>query len=168
MTRKDRRLRSRREQKKQPVQAPLVPDLGRVAMPHKHDKKTAEAIASGRIHWDDRHIGVKANKHRRRRDAAAAQDPRKRPLPKGLRLLLLEDLQEWTFDASAQVFLPPQEHLEKTGLKTRALQDFENAARTLQQDEAVTVRIAGINNRQARSLARRLPAGSKVIRAAKH
>lgn len=167
--------RGHRETRKPPHEIPEVPDLGRLSMPRKTNRRAAMDVAAGVLLWDRRRVARAAERRVRRRLVLAPA----RHLTKDQRQLMLTTMTGWGYDRPSQMFVTDQvtperlEQLIRTSLVCRSSRCIDtpegvspvSGHRRTFSDERV-VHAADPNNIRAasfrRNVFRRFPASMRT------
>lgn len=94
---------ARRETRKQPIELPVVPDLGNLSMPRRTNRAATKTVAAGDLLWDKRRVMRKALKNARKRNEALQNAPvniRKQDL-----IRVLDSAPGWGYDHKHHVFV---------------------------------------------------------------
>lgn len=147
--------RGHREARKQRQELPVVPDLGRLAMPRKRNRAAAKYVAEIGPLWDRRRASRTARRTAIRRERARADDPRKRHLDKAVRVRLLHLAPSWRFDHSQRALVAVDhapEHVDELVVAITQL-----------GAEPITLRVSGLPLRAAARVGRALPDRSQLV-----
>lgn len=132
--------RGHRESRKPQQELPEVPDLGRLSMPRRTNRRAARYVATIGPLWDRRRADRKARRNALLREDAQAASPRRRHLDKKVRERMLRTMTGWSFDHRQKAFVTPEVTSERVEELVDAIVELEL--------EPVVLRVAGLGRKE--------------------
>lgn len=147
--------RGHKESLKPRLEAPEIPDLGRLSKPRKTNRATARYIAEKGPLWDRRRVERKARKRALTLADAMSQNPRRQHLTKSVRVALLKQATDWVFDPKTKSLTP------ETSIAN--VEQLIDALGATDLTETPVVRVAGLTAKETARVRGYLDSSTKLV-----